>query len=252
MSNVFLKLQHVSKLLVTNSYRKVHPDAYQLALYQSLGQANRGIDESAAYNGFELGNTIIPGCLTSDMCNARIHLCVPPCPIACESSTVYIKPFLGREEDGFEVPDMGEGGGSGDVYVRQELVLPPNLSFSDLMDRFTARMETFDEEDKATVRSRLLEDFYAHGSRLSISKYGISFEDNLPLDAFLGILARQVLAYDETMYKDDAKSVLGNPRRKVIVSSFSISLLAARLPLLTVSLSGFPTLGTPRILSCVI
>ncbi|KAJ5363913.1 uncharacterized protein N7496_009626 [Penicillium cataractarum] len=195
---------------------KVHPDAYQLALYQSLGQANRGIDESAAYNGFELGNKIIPGCLTSDMCNARIHLCVPPCPIACESSTVYIKPFLGREEDGFEVPDMGEGGGSGDVYLRQELVLPPDLRFFHLVNHCTARMEIFGPEDKAAVKSRLLEDLYAHGGRLSISKYGISLEDNLPLDAFLGVLARQVLAYDGTMHTDDAKDVLGNPRRKII------------------------------------
>jgi hypothetical protein len=147
---------------------------------------------------------------------------VPPCPIASESETVYIKPFLGREEDGFEVPDMGEGGGSGDVYMRQELVLPPDLRFSELMNRCNNRMVLFDDEEKAAVRSRLLEDLYAHGDRLSISKYGISFENNVPLDAFLGIFARQVLAYHKDMSTDDAKSVLGHSRHKVIVSSLSL------------------------------
>ncbi|CEJ54098.1 hypothetical protein PMG11_00421 [Penicillium brasilianum] len=195
---------------------KVHLDAYQLGLYQSLGRANRGIDESAAYNGFQLGNDIIPGCLTSDMCNARIHLCMPPCPIASESETVYIKPFLGREENGFEVPDMGEGGGSGDVYMRQELVFPPDLRFSDLMNRCNYRMLLFDDEEKAAVRSRLFEDLCAHDGRLSISKYGISFENNVPLDAFLGIFALQVLAHHKGMSNDDANIVLGHSRRRVI------------------------------------
>ncbi|OKP12533.1 5' exonuclease Apollo [Penicillium subrubescens] len=195
---------------------KVHPDAYQLALYQSLGQANRGVDESAAYNGFRLGNDIVPGCLTNDICGARIHLCAPPCIIACQPKTVYLRPFLGRGNDGFEMCDMGAGGGSGDVYQRHELDFIAGMNALHLVKYCLKRMNSHSQQQKLTFEWRMLRDLQNNGGKLSISKYGILLDSDMRFDHFADLLVANVLKYDQNMAVENRANVTGNPRRTVI------------------------------------
>jgi hypothetical protein len=222
-----------------------------LALYQSLGQANRGIDESAAYNGFKLGNDIITGCLTNDICAARIHLCVPPCLIATRANTVYIRPFLGRGENGFEMRDMGTGGGSGDVYMRHELEFPPEEGVMDLVARCHERMIFYSEQQRANLEWRLRNDFENNGGRLPISKYGVFLEDYTTFDDLADLLVINLLKYDQNMAVENRANVSGNPRRTVIVSS-SLSCTNRDMTITKTSDSDSRTHGIPHTLSCVI
>lgn len=214
------QVSHNSKRGITNSYHQVHPDAYQLALYQSLGQANRGIDESATYNGFVLGNEIIPGCLTNDICCARIHLCVPPCLIANRPKTVYLRPFLGRGNDGFEMRDMGAGGGSGDVYQRHELDFLPGMNARHLLQYCLKRMKFHTRQERIIFEWRLICDMENNGGKLSISKYGILLDSDMPLDQFADLLVLNVLKYNQNMAVEKRANLTGKPRQTVIVSSF--------------------------------
>ncbi|KAJ5157086.1 DNA repair metallo-beta-lactamase [Penicillium canariense] len=195
---------------------KVHPDPYQLRLYQSFAEAGRGIHESAAYNGFELGNTSIPGCLTNDICEARIHLCVPPCIMICRPDTVLIKPFLQRGQDGFEAPDMGSGVGSGDAYTQHEVEFPEGMTAMDLVKICHERMTDNTKQEKLTLEWRLVTDFRVRNGKLSLTKYGIMPDSNLTIDELADQLIANVLDFDDTVERVCMENLAGKPRRKVI------------------------------------
>ncbi|KAF3394401.1 5' exonuclease Apollo [Penicillium rolfsii] len=195
---------------------KVHLDAYQSALYQSLGQASRGMTEYAAYNGFMLGNEIFPGCLTTDPSCGRIHLCVPPCSSATRAETVYLKPILGRSSDGFEIRDMGAGGGSGDVYQQHELEFPTEVTAQDLVECCLERMDTYSERQRAAFQWRLMDDARQNGGKLLLSKYGIFVDDDMSFDNIINLLVVNVLQFDRNMTVEKRANLTGNPRRTVI------------------------------------
>lgn len=222
-----------------------------MALYQSLGQANRGLDETAAYNGFRLGNDIVPGCLTHDICSARIHLCAPPCSIATQAKTVYIKPYLGRGNDGFEMRDMGAGGGSGDVYQQHEVEFPTEMNAQHLVRYCLECMDFYSERQKATFEWRLLDDAKNNGGKISLSKYGILVDGDMSLDDIAGLLVANVLDFDQNMTVEKRSNLRSRPRRTVIVSS-SLSWANCEMTIPNPSHSASPTHGILRTLSCVI
>lgn len=123
-----------------------------------------------------------------------------------------------REKDGFEVPDMGAGGGSGDVYMRQELEFPPKMKAKDLVQQCHDCMLFSSEELQTELACRLLNDFETYGGRLSLSKYGISVDENISLHELACLLVHHVLQYNRDMAAEDEAKVVGMPRSKVIVS----------------------------------
>lgn len=72
--------------------------------------------------GFQLGNRVHTGCLTSDE-SVRLHSCEhgTRCrAIEASSNVVWITPSITRWKEG-DVPEIGAGGGSGDLTQSHEL-----------------------------------------------------------------------------------------------------------------------------------
>ena len=94
-----------------------------MGLYRSLVQipGNRGVSEAPVLCGFELGNRAVTGCLSNNE-SSRIHSCEPgvSCPAARGANVVYIVPIVNRTTGGAEIPEVGAGGGIGDLYQTHE------------------------------------------------------------------------------------------------------------------------------------
>ena len=102
-----------------------------MRLYSSLrGEPHRNNDahlsgsflahEGPALAGYKCGNALQSGCLTRDP-NVRIHSCEKG--MHCDTlndKTVWIRPIITRTKIG-EVPEVGVGGGGGDLSRRLEI-----------------------------------------------------------------------------------------------------------------------------------
>lgn len=194
-----------------------------MSLYQSLGQANKCID-TAAYNGYRLGNDIVPGCLTSNGDEARIHLCVPRCDHANAENVVHIKPVLAHRKDGVDIPDLGAGGGSGDVYFQHEIVIPEQMASNDFVDLCLRHMKK-NHSNKQTqiVRRRLHDAFGNKRNTICLGKYGLVLDDEtVSIKGLVDLLVDKILLYDKTMAEEDIAKLRNERARKSIVSSPSI------------------------------
>lgn len=105
---------------------KVHVDPYQLRLFQDHNGAVQSSDATAALGGFQLGNDVYHGCLSTDRC-VQIHSCEPglPCHLALSKRTnvVWLTPIISRMQDGTEVAEIGAGGGGEDLYQNKAVEL---------------------------------------------------------------------------------------------------------------------------------
>lgn len=88
------------------------------SIYDGSGQGG------AALCGFQCGNRHQPGYLTSDP-KARLHSCERDmdCPGLESASVVCITPIITHLSDGAYVPEIGAGGGEGDLIQAHELEL---------------------------------------------------------------------------------------------------------------------------------
>lgn len=80
--------------------------------------------EAPILNGFVFGNKTQNGCLTKEQ-ETRLHSCEPGTECHARLSetdrTVWIFPIVTRTPDGTIVPEVGAGGGGGDLYQVPEL-----------------------------------------------------------------------------------------------------------------------------------
>ncbi|RMZ84162.1 hypothetical protein DV738_g780, partial [Chaetothyriales sp. CBS 135597] len=105
---------------------QVHVEDYQLRLFHAITEHSRdgyAMFEAPPLVGFTLGNQHHPGCLTLSS-DTRIHSCEPG--MECHShlnqaDTVWVSPIVSRLEDGTELPEVGAGGGLGDLHPTAEL-----------------------------------------------------------------------------------------------------------------------------------
>lgn len=108
-----------------------------MSLFKSLNLAT-SLDGSAqvgaALCGFQCGNRYQPGCLTSDL-KIRLHSCEREldCPGLKSPDIVWITPIL-TFSNGEVVPELGAGGGLGDLVQAQELELKDANTAIELMD----------------------------------------------------------------------------------------------------------------------
>lgn len=108
-----------------------------MSLFKSLNLAT-SLDGSAqvgaALCGFQCGNRYQPGCLTSDL-KIRLHSCEREldCPDLKSPDIVWITPIL-KFSNGEVVPELGAGGGLGDLAQAQELELKDANTAIELMD----------------------------------------------------------------------------------------------------------------------
>ncbi|KAJ5106374.1 hypothetical protein N7456_003049 [Penicillium angulare] len=161
---------------------KIHLDPYQIGLYRSLMNTSggKGINEAHALCGFELGNRSVAGCLSDDE-GSRIHSCEPgvSCKAARGPKTVYITPIVNRTREGDEIPEVGAGGGAGDLYQAHELELPDESALARLEELCAQHIH--DPEALSKTRTALLEAFRSRKRTLSLDRYDVH-DDEIPLE----------------------------------------------------------------------
>ncbi|EGC46320.1 DNA repair protein [Histoplasma capsulatum var. duboisii H88] len=160
---------------------RIHVDRYQMGVYQSLATrvaSGFGIDEAPFLCGFRLGNSQIPGCLTLDH-GTRIHSCEPGmiCSTISRGPFVYITPVVSRLNDGSEVPELGAGGGKGDLYQSHELELQDDFTFQQLLNLCSERIQ--DEEIRTSIIAALSEAHKSKSKSLSLDAYGIKEDQEI-------------------------------------------------------------------------
>ncbi|OQE02551.1 hypothetical protein PENSOL_c002G08250 [Penicillium solitum] len=161
---------------------KIHVDRYQMGLYRSLIQipGNRGVSEAPVLCGFELGNRAVTGCLSNNE-SSRIHSCEPgvSCSAARGTNTVYIVPIVNRTAGGAEIPEVGAGGGIGDLYQTHELELPDESALAELEKLCLKHVQ--DKQALSQMRNALLDAFRSRKKALSLDTYGVKDEGEISL-----------------------------------------------------------------------
>ena len=136
--------------------------------------------ETAALCGFDLGHRFVRGCLSDDE-SCRIHSCEPgvSCKAARSPNTVYITPIVNRTPDGTEIPEVGAGGGAGDLYQVHELELPDESALKKLEN--LCAQHIVDQDALSKIRGALMEAFQSKKKTLSLDEYGVR-DDEIPLE----------------------------------------------------------------------
>ncbi|KAI9040421.1 putative DNA repair protein [Aspergillus affinis] len=168
---------------------KIHLDRYQLGLYKSLVSQRTDATEAPALCGYELGNRSVSGCLSEDE-HSRIHSCEPgvQCSAVPSEKTVYIVPIVHRGEDGSKVPEIGIGGGAGDLYQIHELELPDESTLKKL-DRLCLE-QIQDPRSLSQTRKALFDAFRSKTKVLSLDSYGLTNDHEISLDKLIRLLSR--------------------------------------------------------------
>ncbi|KAJ5326577.1 DNA repair metallo-beta-lactamase [Penicillium brevicompactum] len=168
---------------------KIHVDRYQMGLYRSLVQSKTtGVHEAPALCGFELGNVVVDGCLSNEE-SSRIHSCEPgaSCSATGGAKTVYITPIVNRTSSGTEVPEVGAGGGIGDLYQTHELELPDEAALDELEK--LCLQYVHDTEARSQIRDALLRAFQSRRKSLLLDTYGLQKEEEISLKSLVTALS---------------------------------------------------------------
>ncbi|KLJ10019.1 hypothetical protein EMPG_14575 [Blastomyces silverae] len=171
---------------------QIHVDRYQMGVYQSLTTRvtnGFGVDEAPFLCGFQLGHSQVPGCLTLGH-GARIHSCEPGmvCSTISKGPSVYITPIVSRMDDGVEIPELGAGGGQGDLYQSHELELQDDSAFQQLLNVCSERIQ--DEEIRTSIIAALSEAHKSTSKSLSLDAYGIREDEEISVQQLVSILSR--------------------------------------------------------------
>ena len=133
---------------------QVHVDDYKCLLYGSLASENPSLfhyHEGPALFGYKNGNHFQKGCLTEDR-TVRLHSCEhgTGCPALSSPTTVYITPIMNRDESGEILPEIGAGGGGGDLLQNHGyLELEDRRSVESLLEMCNKKVEDL------TMRSKI-------------------------------------------------------------------------------------------------
>ncbi|ODH33671.1 hypothetical protein ACO22_03289 [Paracoccidioides brasiliensis] len=180
-------------LACPNKLHQIHVDQYQIELYKSLtprATNGFGVDKTAFLCGFTLGNAHAPGCLTHDH-KSRIHSCEPDmrCSTISKGPSVYITPIVSRTSDGSEIPELGAGGGQGDLYQSHELDLSDGAVFQQLSNICFERIK--DEKTRSLALDALSDAHQSKSKSLSLDAYGIKDVGEISVKKLVGILSRE-------------------------------------------------------------
>lgn len=200
--------------------KQVHLDQYQRGLYKSLVTRGTDASEASALCGFELGNHFVPGCLSGDE-QARIHSCEPGvhCSAVPSETTVYIVPIVHRTQDGSKVPEVGVGGGAGDLYQIHELELPDESTLEQL-DKLCLE-QIRDPQSLSQTRKALSDAFNSKTKALSLGSYGLKDDNEISLENLIRVLSsghsRQELWLDVIQHSSEPSDKPGSPLPRIIV-----------------------------------
>ncbi|KAL4763393.1 putative DNA repair protein [Aspergillus foveolatus] len=207
----------------TFGYEEVHVDRYQIGLYRSVSQS--GTVEAAPLCGFRLGNRVVSGCLSEDE-QSRIHSCEPGvhCSAASSKNTVYVIPIISRTDKGADIPELGAGGGLGDLYQIHELEVPDQNSLDQLEQLCSEKIH--DHQALSKAKEALSAAFRSNTKVLSLDSYGMKDAHEMPLEELVNILSRGPLSEERMLLEDLPKSIdkldrSGKPLPKTIRFPYS-------------------------------
>ncbi|EFR04431.1 hypothetical protein MGYG_07438 [Nannizzia gypsea CBS 118893] len=186
---------------------KIHVDRYQYGLYNSLSSRpgnDFGLDDSLYLCGFRLGNSSVPGCLTNDP-SVRVHSCEPGvmCSQISSGKSVYITPIVTRTKDGYEIPEIGAGGGKGDLEQSHELELPDDTTFQRLLDLCKEQIK--EPGTRELVTSTLSKAYYSTGAGISLDEYGLKDEEEITLAKLVAIIGEGAKQKEKESLPDTIK-----------------------------------------------
>lgn len=116
------------------------------------------------------------------------------------------------------MPELGAGGGGGDLYQTHELELPDQSSLEQLESLCLEQIR--DPETLAQTREALIQAFKSKNKALSLDSYGMKDVSDIPLQELVQILGRG--RSDKELWSNDVKGsalrdTLGNRLPKTIV-----------------------------------
>jgi len=185
---------------------QIHVDDYQFCLYRSLSEDHRdgfGVPEAPALNGFQAGNHIQPGCLTTDSSRVRIHSCEPGTTCHAQliknKDVVWITPIITRSRDGADVYEIGASGGGGDLYQAAELDIADLVSVEALADLCVQWIK--DPTELSNALGRLSSARASRNSKMSLDDLGLDSDAEISLKQLVSRMAS---------FRDDGKTRRGS------------------------------------------
>ena len=172
---------------------QIHVDRYKMELYKSLAPTSSGaafMSEGNVLCGFKYGNREQAGCLTSDH-TVRLHSCErgTSCPTLEAADVVWIVPIISRSREGVIVPEVGAGGGEGDLTQAHELELSDPTAALELTRLCLSHIKDQKAQEKAL--GFLSSTLSSHRKSMSLVALGIEhYEDSIPLVKLTELLAK--------------------------------------------------------------
>ena len=178
---------------------RVHVDDYKRLLYGSLASDDLNqfqCHEGPALFGYKSGNHFQKGCLTDDS-SVRLHSCEhgTGCPASSSSRTVYIIPITSRDENGEILPEMGAGGGGGDLLQNHGYLELDDRSSSDtLIELCTKKVE--DITNRSKIRDTLKKALRARDQVLSLDNVALwDLEGDIKMDKLVESLVKDATSH---------------------------------------------------------
>ncbi|KAL9620427.1 MAG: hypothetical protein Q9160_005012 [Pyrenula sp. 1 TL-2023] len=151
-----------------------------------------GAPEAPMLNGFVFGNKKQDGCLTKEQ-ETQLHSCEPGTDCHARLSetgeTVWIIPIVTRTPGGIVVPEVGAGGGGGDLYQVPELDTADAAAIVKLEELCSRLIDNTD-----TLREALQKLSAANESgrmRLSLEGLGQNSHGNYSVEDMISLLANK-------------------------------------------------------------
>ena len=101
------------------------------------------------------------------------------CSRITSGKSVDITPIVTRTQDGYEIPEVGAGGGKGDLEQSHELELPDHATFKRFLDLCKEQIKEPDTRD--LVVSTLSRAYESTRAAISLGEYGLKDEEEITL-----------------------------------------------------------------------
>ncbi|MCJ1224919.1 hypothetical protein MMC12_001566 [Toensbergia leucococca] len=171
---------------------QVHVDKYKFGLYSSLAlaiNADVPAHEGPALSGYRCGNRTQSGCLTSDQA-VKLHSCErgTSCTGLESPDVVWITPILSRDQ-GVILPELGTGGGAGDLTQDLELELDDAKSAIELMKLCSRQI--FDAEARSKTLDLISKAIASDSKSVSLEALDLDIDnERITFETLAAALAR--------------------------------------------------------------
>lgn len=102
-------------------------------------------------------------------------------------NAVFITPIVTRASDGLEVPELGAGGGKGDLYQNHELELPDESTVQQLEKLCLEQIQ--DNKVLSQTKEALISAFKSKKRTLSLDEYGLKDDSDISLSELVAIIS---------------------------------------------------------------